>query len=95
MAREMFYPEAFEEPDIWYIHETTDWLGRKMTMTLLNRQGKRNDSYNIAVNGVQLYYNRKDKLVFNETPWPLILGISDAMRFWAVQFPRISRRNCE
>lgn len=87
----MFYPEGFEEPNIWYTHETINWLGKKMTMTLLNRQGKRNDSYNIAVNGVQIYFNKKGKLVLNETRWPLTLGFSDAMRFWAKQFPRISK----
>jgi len=63
-----------------------------MVLTLLNRQGKRNDSYHIAVNGAPLYYNKNGILVLSATRQPLVLGFSDALRFWAIQFPRISTR---
>jgi len=90
MSRDIHYPELFEAPEVWYTHTTKDWRGIEKTLTLLNRQGKRNDSYHIAVNGVQVFFNKTGKFVLNETKWPLILGFSDAMRFWAMQFPRIS-----
>ena len=90
LEREVSYPEYFEEPEVWYTHTTKNWKGNECTLTLLNRQGKRNDSYHIAVDGIQVYFNKSGKLVLNQTRWPLVLGLSDAMRFWAKQFPRIS-----
>jgi hypothetical protein len=90
LENKVLYPEYFKEPDVWYTHTTKDWRGNKLILTLLNRQGERNDSYNIAVNGIQIYFNKKGKLVMNETRWPLVLGFSDSMRFWAKQFIRIS-----
>ncbi len=91
LEREVLYPEYFKEPEIWYTHTTKDWKGNEHTLALLNRQGKRNDSYNIAFDGVQVYFNRFGSLVLNETRYPLVLGFSDAMRFMAKQFPRISK----
>jgi hypothetical protein len=93
MEREVYYPESFKAPEIWYTHTTEDWKGNKKVLTLLDRQGERNDSYHIAVNGHRVYYNKFGKLVLNETRWPLILGFSDAMRFWAKQYPRIGSCN--
>jgi hypothetical protein len=61
-----------------------------MTLRLLNREGKRNDSYNIEVNGDRVYFNKKGNLVLNQTRWPLILGFYESMLFWAKQFHRIS-----
>lgn len=95
LERDILYPKYFDEPEIWYTHITKDWKGNKHTLTLLNRHGKRNDSYYIAFDGVQIYFNKKGHLVMNETRWPLILGFSDAMRFMAKQFPRISKQNTE
>ncbi len=88
LEREIFYSEYFEEPEIWFSVTVENHNGEKHTMKLLNRQGKRNDSFHIALDDIPVYYNKFDNLVLNQTRSPLILGFSDAMRFMAKQFKR-------
>ena len=95
MAREVYYPEAFDEPEVWYTVTVESFTGEKVTMKLLNREGKRRDSYHIEVNGSQVYWNKAGKLVINATRLPLVIGISDAFRFLAKHFPRISGKHDE
>jgi hypothetical protein len=95
MSREIYYPELFIEPDIWYTNTLSDSFGKQHIMRLLNREGKRNDSYIVEYMGHVVYVNRFGNLVLNETRQPLILGLAEAMRFMAKQFPRISGRHDE
>ena len=88
LEREIFYPEYFKEPEIWFSVTVENHNGEKHTMKLLNRQGKRNDSFHIAFDNIPIYYNRSGNLVLNQTRAPLILGFSDALRFMAKQFKR-------
>jgi hypothetical protein len=48
----------------------------------------RADSFHIAFNGHQIYWNRAHALVLNQTREPLKLGLSDAHRFLAKQVIR-------
>lgn len=93
LEREMFYPELFVEPDAWYTHSIKDHRGKEYTMRLLNREGERNDSYNIEFNGDRVYFNKFGNLVLNQTRKPLYLGFYNAMMFFAKQFPRVSGRH--
>lgn len=92
LEREMFYPEPFIEPDVWYTHTIKDHYGKEYTMRLLNREGKRNDSYHVEFNGSKVYFNKFGSLVLNQTRWPLILGFYNSMMFFAKQFPKIRGR---
>jgi len=92
---DVYYPDPFTEPDEWYKITVENHLGEKKVLTLLNRKGKRNDSYYLAMEGIQIFFNRFGNLVLNQTRWPLIMGFSDAMRFMAKQFPKISGRHNE
>lgn len=89
---EMFYPEPFIEPEVWYTHRIKDHHGKEYTMRLLNREGKRNDSYHVEFNGDRVYFNKFGSLVLNQTRWPLVLGFYNAMMFFAKQFPKIRGR---
>jgi hypothetical protein len=95
LEREIYYPELFVEPDVWYENTLKDRFGKEHTMRLLNREGERNDSYIVEYMGHIVYVNRFGRLVLNETRKPLVLGLSESMRFMAKQFPRISRRHDE
>lgn len=95
LERKVYYPEEFIEPDVWYIHTIKDHHGKEHTMRLLNREGKRNDSYHVEFNGNKVYFNKLGNLVLNQTRWPLILGFYNSMMFFAKQFPKISGRRDE
>jgi len=92
---EMHYPELLVEPDVWYTHPVIDHHGNKVTMRLLNRPGKRCDSYFIEFQGSQVYFNRFGNMVLNQTRWPLILGFYDSLMFFAKQFTKISGKRVE
>ena len=88
LEAKIVYPEYFEEPEVWFSVTVENHAGQKHIMTLLNRQGKRNDSFHVAFDSMPIYYNKSDRLVLNQTRAPLILGFSDALRFMAKQFKR-------
>ena len=93
LEREIHYPEPFDGPDVWYTHTIKDHLGKEYTMRLLNREGKRNDSYHVEFNGDRVYFNKFGNLVLNQTRWPLILGFYNSMMFFAKQFTKIGRHD--
>ena len=83
LEREIFYPpERIEVSG----EISTTINGETHTLSLIYRG--RADSFYIAFDGCRLYYNKRGKLVFNITPRPLILGISDAHRFLGKQIIR-------
>ena len=89
MDCEIFYPDIIDEPDVWYENTLKDRFGKEHTMRLLNRKGGRNDSYIVEYMGNIVYVNKFGNLVLNITRQPLVLGLAEAMRFMAKQFPRI------
>jgi hypothetical protein len=92
---EIFYPEPFDEPNVWYTHIIKDHHNKEHIMRLLNRKGKRNDSYYVEWDGDRVYFNKFGNLVLNQTRWPLILGFHNALLFLSKQFPKISGRHDE
>lgn len=84
LEREVYYPPA--KVPVEFEIKTTCSGGEEHTLSLIYKG--RADSFYIAFDGVQLYYNRFGNLVFNQTRWPLILGLSDAHRFMGKQIIR-------
>ena len=83
LEREVHYPP--EKIEVSGILSTTI-NGETHTLSLIFKG--RADSFYVAFDGVQLYYNKRGKLVCNVTPRPLILGVSDAHRFLGKQIIR-------
>lgn len=88
MEREIYYP--LDKVEVSGEIETTI-NGETYTLSLIYYG--RDDSFYIAFEGHQIYYNRVGKLVLNQTRAPLKLGLSDAHRFLAKQVIR-RRREC-
>ena len=83
LEREVYYPPERVEVSG---EISTTLNGEKHTVSLIYRGQA--DSFYIAFDGCRLYYNRFGNLVFNVTPRPLILGLSDAHRFLGKQIIR-------
>lgn len=60
-------------------------------LELLHSDKVRIDQYPIQCNGKQLHINRRGKVIWNESPKPLVLGFQDAVRLAASKFPRVGR----
>ena len=82
------------EREVYYSPEKEEVLGKiettinDATYTLDLIYYGRADSFHIAFEGHQIYWNRSHKLVLNQTREPLMLGLSDAHRFLAKQVIR-------
>ena len=84
LEREVIYPP--DKAKVEFEIKTSCNDGEEHILSLIYKG--RADSFYIAFNGCQLYYNRSGNLVFNQTRWPLILGLSDAHRFMSKQIIR-------
>lgn len=83
LRREILYP-----PDKMEVSGEISTTINDETHTLSLIYKGRADSFYIAFDGVQLFYNRRGKMVLNQTPYPVILGLSDAHRFMGKQIIR-------
>jgi hypothetical protein len=84
LEHEVYYPP--DKVKVEFKIKTTCNNGEEHTLLLIYKG--RADSFYIAFDGCRLYYNRFGNLVFNQTRWPLILGLSDAHRFMGKQIIR-------
>lgn len=80
--------EAFYSPEKVPVSGTIETTINETSHSLSLIYKGQADSFYIAFDGVQLFYNRRGKLVLNSTPYPLILGLSDAHRFMGKQIVR-------
>jgi len=68
-----------------------DFGEKEYVFELLYYKHGRTDQYLIKVNGQQLYYNRRGKIVLNPTPNPVIMGLHEVYKLAMSKFHRIRR----
>lgn len=68
-----------------------DFDGREYHFELLYYKYGRTDQYMVRVNGKQLHYNRRGRIVLNQTSKPVIMGLHAAHKLAMSKFYRIRR----
>ncbi|MCK5611742.1 hypothetical protein KAR91_58275 [Candidatus Pacearchaeota archaeon] len=68
-----------------------DFNGKEYLFELLYYKYGRTDQYLVRVNSKQLYYNRRGRIVLNQTAKPVVMGLHAAHKLAMSKFHRIRR----
>ena len=88
-TRELLF--EFKEVRKEFLIKDHDLDGKEYHFELLYCKYGRTDQYLIRVNGKQLYYNRRGKIVLNCTPKKVVMGLHATHKLAMSKFYRIRR----
>jgi hypothetical protein len=83
-------PEFKEVRKEWVMKDH-DFGGKEYHFELLYYKYGRADQYLVRVNGKKLYYNRRGKIVLNQTARPVIMGLHSVHKLAMSKFHRVRR----